>query len=781
MPKTQSIWQRARAAIFKPTETPSMGEKVSTGTQDPWRVDLYGQGNPDPLLLDKGQTLELYDDMMQDDVIAGTLDIQKRITLSSDWYIKPAPGENKTDAEKKRDEEVAEFVQAALEDDELEIPFVDVLDNFLDAKPYGFKIAEKLWHARDGKVWLYKAIKCKPSYEVRFYTDEFGNLKYVYRDDGLSGTQEPAQALRYPLDRLAIFVWPYVKDGNWYGRSVLSALYREWYAKSWHYRFRNIDAQKFGMPTIKGILNETNTDEQDEEIKATIEKWQENLALYIPAEFKPDGTVIPQADVSFLERASQGGEIFTKTIDSLNTAMRRKLGVPDMAGFTDVKHGSRALGETHLKEIILSAEYDQNRLADLADYQIIPQLVRYNFGDVPLPKLGFHGLKDPKILAEVVKLWAESGAVDPKEPFVRQYLQTPPAPVEEETEDEDEMPTPPAPTDNDTDNELPRPEEDEDEPKNPPGQPAPDQGEKMKLEDRFDFKLAGEWFDSVEEEMQPVIRQALQQTGASYMNRALRMGVLENKDWETLNKIQPKGKWRGQLRKAIEAILLRMWWHGRALANDEIGKAKKRGVAVIQAQMTEYPPIPEPMWGETARFLDKRWVEKWIKRNGLTITAADREATRWLHNYAFHMSGVKSQEMVAHIGTLIYTNAPTMMPKELVALVEREVGKVADARSWLIVRNNASHAFNNARLATFEQVSDMIKSYDYSAILDGNETDFCNEQDGRTITTDNPMFARINPPNHHGCRSVLIPRWKGEDDNPKKWRQSLVPAINFGG
>jgi len=65
-------------------------------------------------------------------------------------------------------------------------------------------------------------------------------------------------------------------------------------------------------------------------------------------------------------------------------------------------------------------------------------------------------------------------------------------------------------------------------------------------------------------------------------------------------------------------------------------------------------------------------------------------------------------------------------------------------------------AINGGRKDTYLQNDDVI-GFQYSAILDDRTTEICQELDGRTREVDDFQSADSDPPNHFGCRSVLIP------------------------
>jgi SPP1 gp7 family putative phage head morphogenesis protein len=713
--------------------------------------------NPDPLLYEKGKGLELFDRMLMDDVIAGTMDLKKRLTLSANWQIQEA-------SQDARDLETRDFVAENLESleypmDEKRDParpsFISTLDNLLDARSYGFKLAVPHVVGDAGR-WIYRSIICKPSYEIQFYVDqESDELLYIYVGEPEQGASLDKNE-RIDPSSVILFVWPYVRDANWYGRSDLSAIYREFFAKAHHFKFRNIHGQKFGSPTVVAEFRSDLSEDQITALKSSLDNWQDDLVIYIPADWHQEREeYLPQAKVSFLEQKQNGQAQYTETIKAIDNSMRRKLLTPDMAGFTDTKYGSRALGESQFANVMtLDTRYTRNQLCNVVNAQIIWPLVRWNFGpDAACPKLVAAGDGEgyTQAKAEAIKVGQECGLVSTSEKWVRPWAGIPDS---EEIPEEEPTPTP-AP-------EEPKPQADGDE---KPGM------QKMARSSRFNAKQARRWYDQIEGAADPIAEQALAETARAASEQAQKNGAMEG-DWAKINDIKAPGKWVRQLRRAYEVSGSRMYFHGRLAASQELGGARR---------MRDVEQIGWPEWEETEQFLDRSWVESWLKEHGLEFTAADREAILYCRKYSFYMSGVKSQETVAKVGTLIFNNAKTMTTREMVDLIEADIAGKAKVTAQTIVRNNSSEMFNNGRMQTFREAGDIVQGYMYDAILDGRETPFCHEQDGRYIEARNPMFSRIIPPNHDNCRSVLSPVLKGETPPAEKWLQGTVPSKRFGG
>lgn len=103
------------------------------------------------------------------------------------------------------------------------------------------------------------------------------------------------------------------------------------------------------------------------------------------------------------------------------------------------------------------------------------------------------------------------------------------------------------------------------------------------------------------------------------------------------------------------------------------------------------------------------------------------------------------------------------------------------ARLDTIVRTNVFDAFNEARFDYFtdESLGGFVQAFEYSAILDENTTEICEELDGSTWKADNPVWDTHTPPNHYNCRSVLIPVVVG-DDFEESDPPTVEPQKGFG-
>jgi SPP1 gp7 family putative phage head morphogenesis protein len=78
-----------------------------------------------------------------------------------------------------------------------------------------------------------------------------------------------------------------------------------------------------------------------------------------------------------------------------------------------------------------------------------------------------------------------------------------------------------------------------------------------------------------------------------------------------------------------------------------------------------------------------------------------------------------------------------------------------------IVRTNINAAYNEGRAQAYNEMSELIQGYQYSAILDGRTSDICAALDKKIFKP--TELSYYNPPNHFNCRSLIVPIFKDEE------------------
>lgn len=205
-----------------------------------------------------------------------------------------------------------------------------------------------------------------------------------------------------PVDRLVMYTIDR-EGGNWYGRSLLRAAYKDWYLKDKAERvnLQALDRNGMGIPIVTYDPNSGVTRDQ---------------ALEIAAEIRSGATagaaIPPGVDVRL--RGVEG-----QTVDALPTIKHhgQEISRSVLAMFLDLGHdnGARALGDTFVTVFTSALQAVAGQIAATATEHIVRDLVEWNFGpDEAYPRLvpGTVDL-DQALTPDGLKTLAEAGVITP--------------------------------------------------------------------------------------------------------------------------------------------------------------------------------------------------------------------------------------------------------------------------------------------------------------------------------------------------------------------------------
>ena len=136
---------------------------------------------------------------------------------------------------------------------------------------------------------------------------------------------------------------------------------------------------------------------------------------------------------------------------------------------------------------------------------------------------------------------------------------------------------------------------------------------------------------------------------------------------------------------------------------------------------------------------------------------------------AFVSAGLTEDEMIKVLTRTVsegLRNGKVMT--DIITEIERNLTDEYKKYSTTVARTSASDFYNTGRMNLFNgnQVSPFIEAYQYTAIIDQATTEFCNSHDGQIIQKGSPELSTVNPPNHYNCRSLLVPVFLGESQDP---------------
>lgn len=219
------------------TQKPAMPEldtEIANRQRDPFETDYLGVlRSNDPLLLEKGQHVELYRDLKRDGKVFSTL--QKRIgaLVGREWTVKPVADGGEADAETLTD-----ILQA--------INFDQLCRDLLDALIMGYSVSEIVWTVVENRIVPKRIVKRRQRRFVYVQVDENAGpqLRLLTKENMLSGLELP--------DRKFIVHRCNPEDDNPYGTGLGLQLYWPVFFKRKGIISWNKLNDRFGAPTPWG-------------------------------------------------------------------------------------------------------------------------------------------------------------------------------------------------------------------------------------------------------------------------------------------------------------------------------------------------------------------------------------------------------------------------------------------------------------------------------------------------------------------------------------------------
>lgn len=714
-----------------------------------WRSPLYQQSqfttyNPDSLVQRKG--IEIYRKMIIDDQVKACMAI-KRITIySKGWKVNSA-------SDKPKDKRVSEFCEFALTDG-LIGSFTKSLKGILTAFHYGFSITEKIPHIIKkgefaGKI-TFKRIRTRPPDGFEFQTDDYGDLEFIKQ------WAEKEEIIIQGTDLNKLIIYSYDSEfGDIWGNSDLRAAYRHWWSKDVLIKFMNIYLERFGMGIVIGKYPRGMGGNAQDDLEKMIKNIQAKTAFKLPKD----------VEVAILESKTRGQASFIEAIEHCNKSISRSVLLPDKLGYTDSPGGSYNLGENQFSLFLMMMDNQRAEIQEeVVDEQILKDLVDKNFSNVSeYPHFSFNPLTqaDKIQLAERYIDAVDKGVIthtEKDEDYFRKSIDYPQRDMESPVL---ERPVKPAPSFGGGNPQLPAPTGEADN-------IAKFQKTLSRLPNKFeskiDFKKTVDELDELEDKSATQIGKDISRISEDLINSITSRKIVEEKKVKEVEKL--KLKHLGDLRFTFGQMLLNSFKLGKKHGFRDVA-AKKAGVDLQQVPLlTNLPPKEILAFFEAKKF---------------RLTGAERDHI--LNNTkGILFNSIKSgQTNTETIFQLEEFFEKYKVEQKLPTGQKVRVEKIP-ARIETIIRTNTNEAYNQGRLTAFQDplVSDIIAAYEYSAIMDGRTSEICASYDGNIYKTSDTTWDTIIPPNHHQCRSTIIPVLTDEKfkvSSPPK----VDPALGFGG
>ena len=314
--------------------------------------------NPDLILNQRGETLEVYRLMKLDARVSSLLKLRKDYALGFPYVLRPT-------VETSQAEAIARDVGQVLSG----LNLYQELRELLSALEFGYAVAEVVWQLRDG-LWVpEKVLSRKPE-------------RFSFRADGtlvLLDSPEGPKVLDMPYKFIVHRHEPEAE--NPYGSSVLRQCYWPWAFKKAGFRFWLTAAEKFGVPTVLALFRVENPDEAAERAEFIAEALSR-------IEMDAAVALSDVEDVRTLEARGQLRD-FRELIDCCNAEISYALTGQSLAT-AEAEHGTRAQAEVHERTLRKLAGGDARALAWTLQKTLIQWIVELNWGpEAPVPVFEF--------------------------------------------------------------------------------------------------------------------------------------------------------------------------------------------------------------------------------------------------------------------------------------------------------------------------------------------------------------------------------------------------------
>ncbi len=684
--------------------------------------------NPSALFQKKGG-YDIYDEMREDDQVGAILNLKKYLILNAGYDIEC------------EDENVKEFLLYCLTDGLDEI-FIKKLYDILSAIDYGFSLTEKIFAPLEtekfGTKIILQKLKTRAPHSFEIHTDNFGNVSKILQHAS-KGDIDIAynKFIHYSYRR---------EFDNPYGNSDLNlGVYRAWWSKNAVIKFWNIYLERYSSPVVIGKYPQNQISAKEDFLKI-LRDIQIKTAFAIPDNFI----------VELLQANAKGNTDYESAIAKYNLMISRAMLIPDLLGFggSEISGGSYALGKEHFNIFYNIIQFIREELSRIINRDIINPLVLWNFGNSYEAKFKFNSIdkqqktEDMKTLIEVWK----TGKIPANYQLTNWILQGINAPelTEEEWQEEQDKKDAMA-----TQGGIPGQEGKQNGNKEDikKGNTNPDKINKTKevekkellkekkeemtkqfsqyyreltiYEKKVDFENVSRETENIEKKYIEELAKAFKLSINALIDEIKRRRIIERKRIDLVNGLELKNMIN--ITKIIKDMLKDSYIFGRQEAKKEINK------------------------------------KEFIIDNIAELT--NEEVILWLREHAIYTATVEAAEILKKVKPIIFESIRNGAGiKETISMID-EVLKgydiILDAnRIETIARTVIAKAFNEARGQEFQELGDEIVAYQFSAIIDGRESDICFALDGKIFPPN--KFDYYNPPVLYNCRSLLVTILKDE-------------------
>jgi SPP1 gp7 family putative phage head morphogenesis protein len=648
----------------------------------------------------------------------------------------------------EKSDKIADFLNYVLFSNEF-FSFQEFLTEALTYLDFGFSVHEYFFKAhKDKEFGSYHTIGGlgfrKQATITRWLLNPATGLYAVEQTAYGDTVTNGSNTVQIPKDRVIILSND--KEGdNFEGISILRACYGPWFRKNLDLKLKSIGNEKaaIGIPCGKYPKGQESTDQ-----RSKFEAMLSNFAIHESSYLMfPDGYDITVTKIDF------DAEKLMSSIQYEDSQMAKSMLLQFLELGQNGSGGAYALGADQ-SDIALSSfqyigEYVGSKLNEIAK-----KLVEINFGSLEdMPYLTVAGInnKAGTELANVLKTMIDARVIRPDdtlESYIRDNYNMPQAEVTREKDPKFQA-------------SLQKPDEEEGQ-KFPPKKEAKKELSELAGETeekpsngfRRPFTIYEKGINFAE-----IVKEFDFETDRLARTMRARVGAMTEKamrDVEMILKKNPNNR-VGSVAdydvdtKNFKKVLIEAM-------SDIVATGTEQAKRDLSAKM-EGTNFAEA-WKRNLEFLPRH------VKNGLLVQA-NMQAMK-------HAADVKR---IIAFGVMSGDEG-NLKDGEIIRKIDEALGDyVASKVIDMAARTITSQNINRGRQGyMFDQENlGQIQAFQYSAVIDDDTTDICLSLDGKIMRKDDEESMRFMPPNHYGCRSILVPITINEE-KPKATGLEIDPT-----
>ncbi len=293
-----------------------------------------------------------YEKLLQDDQVFACFSQRRHAVVSRPWSV--TPGGNKR---------IDKLAAKLLEDNLNKLDWDTITDQFLYARFYGFAAAEVLWEICDNLVQV-KDIRVRDRERFRFDIDY--NLRLLTMQN-YHGELLPERKFWYRSVGASHFDEPY-------GLGLGHALYWPVWFKHNGAKFWAIYLEKFASPTAAGEFPRTASEDEIENLLATLAAISQEAGVVVPEGFK----------ISFLEATRGGGGSYESWQAYWDSAITKIILGQTMTTENGSSYSQASIHYDVRQDLVTS---DADLVCESANNSWVRWLVEYNYPGAAMPRV----------------------------------------------------------------------------------------------------------------------------------------------------------------------------------------------------------------------------------------------------------------------------------------------------------------------------------------------------------------------------------------------------------